>query len=722
MHVAVLDGLVFGYAKAPSESKLGNRKAGVQDLWPVLALRSLSVIEYLKATMDFGDRDEYETRRDGEQSGVAEIPGVDARWSSGSQFGSNNKQVNVFGNVTTGGVFVGSFARLRDRWLDPAPIFGDVTVESFTGRQWLVERLDKFIARNDYGHVVVQAEAGLGKTALAAWLAWERDWPCHFTRLSNVGLVALSNLGAQLIARYKLGDRFAPQGILSDTAGEAGWFLSVLQAAADVARSQRECVVIVADGLDEAEPVKGALPLGLPVLLPRGVFVVATCRTGTDLPALRQPKDVIEIHAGSPRNTDDLAKYLHTVLTGDGKLAAALLAAGQAPDAVAARLQARCGGMWIYLRYVLEELRAGQRSVDDIDSLPGDLFHYYADSLLTDYHDPYWARVRLPLLATLAVAAEPLSVPLLTRLAGLPEEHPVQVLCGGRLHPFLTAARSQDDGLWRYSLNHASLREFLSGTAPVPVTGGASAQAEELARAVTVAHSRIADMYLDTFGGLRHGLRALAADLSAGQRDGGYALRHLTHHLERAGRHAEIDALLAQEQSAPATGSIWYTAHERAGTLAEYRADLDRARRLAADRTDRDLRRGRPAPTLALELRYLMIDSAIRASVPVELIVRLVESELWSPARALFYARQPPDPGSRAMRLAELLPALPEQERPAVAREALTLATQVASPYWRALACSVLADYLPQAAAMRQRRWGWPQRRRLRPVTTGRSC
>ena len=44
-------------------------------------------------------------------------------------------------------------------------------------------------------------------------------------------------------------------------------------------------------------------------------------------------------------------------------------------------------GVWIYLRYVLDELREGYRSIDDIDSLPGDLFSYYAESLLADHDD-----------------------------------------------------------------------------------------------------------------------------------------------------------------------------------------------------------------------------------------------------------------------------------------------------------------------------------------------
>ena len=342
--------------------------------------------------------------------------------------------------------------------------------------------------------------------------------------------------------------------MLPDTAGEPGWFEQVLQASADVARTTGDQVVIVVDGLDEAEVIKGALPLGLPVLLPHGAFIVATCRTGTDMPALRQPYRVLEIKPRDRRNTADLDRFLRTALAQDAELAALLAAAGLTADAFSKRLLSRCGGVWVYLRYVLSELREGLRSVDDIGSLPGDLSAYYAESLLADHHDPDWGRLRLPLLATLAAAPEPLSVPDLTRLAALPDQHPVQVLCGSRLLPFLAVTPDEIHGQRRYSVYHASLREFLAGSGRVSLASG-QAQAEELARAYGRAHTRIADYYLDAFGGLSHGLPLLAADLSVAQIDNGYALRHLTEHLERAGRAADVDVLLACEQALPMAAS-----------------------------------------------------------------------------------------------------------------------------------------------------------------------
>ncbi|MGZ4779085.1 MAG: hypothetical protein ACXV5L_07795, partial [Thermoanaerobaculia bacterium] len=41
----------------------------------------------------------------------------------------------------------------------------------------------------------------------------------------------------------------------------------------------------------------------------------------------------------------------------------------------------RCSGVWIYLRYVLDELRFGLRRPDEIGDLPSGLRNYYADQI-----------------------------------------------------------------------------------------------------------------------------------------------------------------------------------------------------------------------------------------------------------------------------------------------------------------------------------------------------
>ncbi len=168
------------------------------------------------------------------------IPMQDASLRVREQKASARGQSTVIqaaGSVINGDVFVGRFARLRDKWLDPAQVFEEVQVERFVGREWLLEPLHRFLADNDRGYFIVYADAGLGETAFAAWLAWSQDWPSHFTRRRRgwMASTALSNLAAQLIAQYQLDEEFAPRGILPDTASEPGWFEQVLRAAASKA-------------------------------------------------------------------------------------------------------------------------------------------------------------------------------------------------------------------------------------------------------------------------------------------------------------------------------------------------------------------------------------------------------------------------------------------------------------------------------------------------------
>lgn len=167
-------------------------------------------------------------------------------------------------DVVAGNIFLGEFTRLRDAWLDPAPIFDEVDIKRFVGREWLRDQVDDFIARHDRGYVVIQAAAGLGKTAFAAWLTRSYGTPSHFTRhhKGRIASTALRNLAVQLIACYGLARHFAPGGVLPSAAGEPGWFDQVLRSAAEVAIAADQQVIIVVDGLDEAEHVDGDLPLG----------------------------------------------------------------------------------------------------------------------------------------------------------------------------------------------------------------------------------------------------------------------------------------------------------------------------------------------------------------------------------------------------------------------------------------------------------------------------
>ena len=202
-----------------------------------------------------------------------------------------------------------------------------------------------------------------------------------------------------------------------------------------------------------------------------------------------------------------------------------------------------------------------------------------------------WRSVHRPLLATLAAAGEPLSVSTLTTMAGLDDPHVVSVLCRRRFRPFLTAISGPEGSEIRYSIYHASLREFRCGRVDPSEIGGDEGWPEDAAAAVTGAHSRMADVYLSRFGGLAAGMPELARDPVLGFLDSGYPLRFLVHHLDRAGRESDIHALLACTSPGPdgsvgTTMNVWFAAHDHAGTVADYANDLGRIRSVLRQRND----------------------------------------------------------------------------------------------------------------------------------------
>jgi hypothetical protein len=125
---------------------------------------------------------------------VAEIGDVSA-FDGGQAVGVN------FGTVQQL-YFHGPFLRLRDVTIDLDPLPGDLRlvdphapanpVGLFIGRGWLLDRLDAFlelcVRERRGGFMLIEAEAGMGKSALAAYLAFIRAWPAHFTRLAEAGI------------------------------------------------------------------------------------------------------------------------------------------------------------------------------------------------------------------------------------------------------------------------------------------------------------------------------------------------------------------------------------------------------------------------------------------------------------------------------------------------------------------------------------------------------
>jgi hypothetical protein len=602
----------------------------------------------------------------------------------------------------------GSLVPLGTAAKDPGTIFTAVGLEEFTGRKWLASKVDRFIGENPCGYVFIEAEAGLGKTAFAAWLVKTRGYLSHFARYSEGTSVpvALGNLSAQLIMRLGLDD-LAPGGMLPEWARTPNGFESLL-AAAVRAPGRQGPIVLVTDGLDEADSLAGGLPFGLPLLLPYGVFVIGTYRTGRSPRRPDTPATVVPIRKQDPLNLRDIDDYLANE-SREEVLAARLAQAGTDPATFASLLAERCGGVWVYLRYVLHELRIGLRGPDEISDLPAGLHSYYADQVRHWQRDPAWHAGLLSLLATLAVAREPLSAASLARLAGGLDPAAVQRWCDLTIRPLLSAAEAPSaDGILQYEIYHASFRELLNGSAgdrpgelddqPYELL----ALAGELGQAAAEAHSHICDSYLGHFGGLDAGLPALAADLETASIDSGYPLRHLSHHLCHIGRVGDLHTLLAiaHADSGDREVSTWFAAHDHADSGISYLADVARARSASAVATDHDLNGSRLAPTLGMEIRYALMAASITSitsKIPLDLLPQLISTGVWSPRHSLDRARRIADPISRLDALLVACGQLDAEERPAALVYALAAAAAITDATDRAQALAGLAPHLPEA-------------------------
>jgi hypothetical protein len=171
-------------------------------------------------------------------------------------------------------VFVGDYDRLRDAYISPQSVFDRVQLDRFIGRIWLTDEVDAFLRGQDRGYFILEAAAGLGKTAFLAHLVKERGYIHLFAEQvrGQEGVApGLRSLAAQLIVAWDL-QPFVADDVLPGDAARPDFLDRLLREAARTRDLHRpgEPIVLVVDGLDEAGTPPGQNVLGLPRVLPKG--------------------------------------------------------------------------------------------------------------------------------------------------------------------------------------------------------------------------------------------------------------------------------------------------------------------------------------------------------------------------------------------------------------------------------------------------------------------
>jgi hypothetical protein len=563
-------------------------------------------------------------------------------------------------------------------------------------REWLLAVIDAFCREHDRGYFFIEGDAGMGKTTFAAWLARKKRCAAHFAQIdpdAGTTKVALRSLGAQLIAAWNLHE-LAPGMALPKDAGSAGWFRTVLLAAArrrDEAAPGTQ-IILVADALDAAaDPTPGHLPLSLPGRLASGVYVVATARAGGLPHKPGQEEYALHVLDGArDENMADLQRYIARSAA-ERSVADAIAAADVTLEQFTSLLLERSLGSWIYIRYVLEEIRHDPAKAGELPALPHGLKAYYDSNVGSLCEGPDGISLHIPLLAALAVVAEHVDVVTLAAFAGVGDRQLVQHALDRTLRPYCSVTRLPGELRSRFRIGHPGLGEYLRGRLGGPAAddgrAGASTRAtesllrEELAGACQNAHSRICDRYLKAWGGLDRSLPDLEANPELAGLDGEYALRWLVTHLLTAGRHGDLHRLLACGSRGI---NVWFAAHDYAGNVAGYLRDVGLARNAA-------LRLGTQVRYALVEASIASLSTTLPPGLISELVTRPEGRPLWDPARAFRHVERMADEQKQAQALARIASLLPGE----LLASALSVAMRMRQEQNRAAALEAMIPHLP---------------------------
>ena len=612
--------------------------------------------------------------------------------SASHVFGHNAAAIN-YGHIGDIHIAPRHVRRLTEVISDRDLTFRDLALNNARPEDWYIERarlssgVQEQIARG--GHtVVIEGDSGTGKTAFLAAVTQQYDAVASFGAAigPRTSQNVLLDLAAQILLRAQrsnvdlsnlLQDRDAEDlvanGLLPPGLDDPARFAALVARAGDSGLSP---LVIVIDALDELAAT--GTELELPRYLPRGTTLVVSWRTG-HRPHAAPLAVILPVRAADDDNLADLSTWLRAVeVAGHVKVDAR-------------RLARICGGVWIYARYVLEEIRSGLRHPSDLDGLPGTLTEYFAQS--------WWAADASAearrLASVFAVAQAPLLPAQLAAYAAVDRNTARAFLRSKR--PFLAVRELA--GARAFAVYHRALADFLSGAIPTIATDSMLDMADELRDGARSASRAVAARYLADWG------RDLGRLVERPERldlDDGYGARFVMTHLAHSGQLAVadhligIDWLLAATTTTRAARRIpaWLAALDRIGRLGEAYTSLAA---LASSKvgSPTDLR-------IALLIGYV---NGVAATLPGRLRVALVIARLWTFEVAWSDATRVPDRQMRCRALTLLLPHAPTKSRLRLEQAVLADAMPLPDAEERAWALYALAGQMVDPESVTRAAW-----------------
>jgi WD40 repeat protein len=288
----------------------------------------------------------------------------------------------------------------------------------FTGREWLLEEIDKWLEQDDSRVFFITGDPGTGKSAVMAHLQDKHPdvAACHFCVATRDDSTSperfIRSLAAQLATQLPNFRESLDTAMDKVSEIDPGSLLRGLVAGPLGAEAHDKPVLVLVDGLDEAmkrgdQNIATVLARGLNDL-PSWVRLVISSRKEPDIIDLFSRFRPHEIDAGREENLQDVQQYLRRKLT-EKKLAERLACAGVTADQVSGIIAEKGAGVFLYAVMAVEGLQSGDIVPEEPDSFPDGLVEFFVRNFERCFPDREdFTRFR-PLLDVICAAREPLT-------------------------------------------------------------------------------------------------------------------------------------------------------------------------------------------------------------------------------------------------------------------------------------------------------------------------
>ena len=252
--------------------------------------------------------------------------------------------------------------------------------QDFVGRGFVFEAIRDFLQQNPKGYFVLEADPGVGKSAIMARLVQLLKGVCitHFN-IQSQGIVKpekfLENICTQLIQGYNLDYPRLPE-----RATEDGNVLARLLAEAAKKLAPGKKLVVVVDALDEVDSssqTKGSNLLYLPDSLVDKVYFILSKRPKALALPLSDHLRYFDLMEYPAESAEDARRYAQKRYQRSPQIQDWVISRRLTPEQFLTDLVANSENNFMYLRYVLNDIEGGLYSRETLDSLPRGLRRYY---------------------------------------------------------------------------------------------------------------------------------------------------------------------------------------------------------------------------------------------------------------------------------------------------------------------------------------------------------